>query len=290
MRAQRLPHNPILRHTPQVDARVGSNINGPSLIRVPDWLPNPLGRYYLYFAHHTGPCIRLAYADSLEGPWQIHAAGTLRLEDAHFIDHIASPDVHADVERRELRMYYHGLLVPEGHQQGTRVALSCDGLSFTARKELLGAPYMRVFRWGGMYYALAMPGIFFRSADGLTAFERGPTLFTRDFRHCALLLRGNLLHVFFTVVGEAPERILHAAIDLTPDWLDWQVDGRQSLLEPEQDWEGATLPLAPSVRGPIMDPARQLRDPAIFEEDGRTYLLYSVAGERGIAIAELLEV
>jgi hypothetical protein len=32
----------------------------------------------------------------------------------------------------------------------------------------------------------------------------------------------------------------------------------------------------------------QLRDPAIFEDDdGRTYLLYSVAGESGIAIAEL---
>jgi hypothetical protein len=31
----------------------------------------------------------------------------------------------------------------------------------------------------------------------------------------------------------------------------------------------------------------QLRDPAIFEEDGRTYLLYAVAGESGIAIAEL---
>ena len=32
----------------------------------------------------------------------------------------------------------------------------------------------------------------------------------------------------------------------------------------------------------------QLRDPAIFEEDGRIYLLYAVAGESGIAIAEVL--
>ena len=31
-----------------------TNINGPSLIQVPDWLPNPLGKYYLYFAHHKG--------------------------------------------------------------------------------------------------------------------------------------------------------------------------------------------------------------------------------------------
>jgi hypothetical protein len=32
----------------------------------------------------------------------------------------------------------------------------------------------------------------------------------------------------------------------------------------------------------------QLRDPAIFEENGRVYLLYAVAGESGIAIAEVL--
>jgi hypothetical protein len=31
----------------------------------------------------------------------------------------------------------------------------------------------------------------------------------------------------------------------------------------------------------------ELRDPAVFEEGGRIYLLYSVAGERGIALAEV---
>ena len=37
-----------------MDARMGANINGPSLIRVPSWLSNAMGRYYLYFAHHKG--------------------------------------------------------------------------------------------------------------------------------------------------------------------------------------------------------------------------------------------
>jgi hypothetical protein len=36
-----------------------------------------------------------------------------------------------------------------------------------------------------------------------------------------------------------------------------------------------------------MQPVNQLRDPAIFEEDGRIYLLYAIAGEQGIAIGEL---
>ena len=30
----------------------GENINGPSLIKVPDWIKSPLARYYLYFSHH----------------------------------------------------------------------------------------------------------------------------------------------------------------------------------------------------------------------------------------------
>jgi hypothetical protein len=34
---------------------------------------------------------------------------------------------------------------------------------------------------------------------------------------------------------------------------------------------------------------RQLRDPAIHQEGGKTYLLYCVAGESGIAIAEYRE-
>jgi hypothetical protein len=61
------------------------------------------------------------------------------------------------------------------------------------------------------------------------------------------------------------------------------------VLAPETAYEGAGLPLAPSEGGKIDGPARQLRDPAIFEEDGQTYLLYAVAGEQGLAIARLIE-
>jgi hypothetical protein len=59
------------------------------------------------------------------------------------------------------------------------------------------------------------------------------------------------------------------------------------VLEPELEYEGGNLPRVPSVRGLAREPACQLRDPAIFRENGHTYLLYSVAGEHGIAIAEL---
>ena len=83
-------------------------------IRVPDWIEQPLGRYYLYFAHHDGRYIRLAYADDVHGPWQTHEPGVLPLEASHFGGHIASPDAHVDEERRRIRLYYHGAEYPSG--------------------------------------------------------------------------------------------------------------------------------------------------------------------------------
>jgi hypothetical protein len=286
MRVTRLSCSPILSPDAPTDARVGSNINGPSLIRVPEWIDRPLGRYYLYFAHHRGATIRLAYADDLAGPWTIYEPGTLRLADSYFVDHIASPDVHVDEERRVLRMYFHGLLPLEGNQQTTRVALSVDGLSFTAQPELLGAPYFRVFRWQGWHYAIGMPGIVYRSRDGLHDFERGPTLFTSNMRHSALKLDGDRLSIFYTNAGDCPERILLSTIMLTPDWQAWSASEPVEVLRPELPYEGVEEPLEPSRRGYIMGPVQQLRDPEIFREGDRTYLLYAVAGEHGIGIAE----
>ena len=106
IRAVRFPENPII--TPTSSQTLGENINGPSLLRVPSWVQRPLGRYYLYFAHHGGKFIRLAYALRLSGPWKVHEPGTLRLEQApRCNDHIASPDIHVDSVRREILMYFH---------------------------------------------------------------------------------------------------------------------------------------------------------------------------------------
>ena len=59
-----------------MDDRIGTNINGPSLIRVPAQVwPQPLGRYYLYFSHHKGAFIRLAYADDLSVRGKFTAGG-----------------------------------------------------------------------------------------------------------------------------------------------------------------------------------------------------------------------
>ena len=298
LRVERLGAGPIIR--PGMDARMGSNINGPSLVRAPQWVAHPLGKYYLYFGHHQGEYIRLAYADDLTGPWRLHEPGVLDLAASHFVRHIASPDVHVDPARREVRLYYHGPLTaaeragPAGRWggQATRVAVSPDGIHFTARDEVLGAPYLRLLRYGDWHYALGMPGILFRSRDGLRDFEEGPNAFATvapGMRHAAFLRRGDVLRVFYTNRGDCPERVLAADVDLRPRWTDWRPGAPVEVLAPETAYEGADLPLEPSAGGWIAGPARQLRDPAIFEEDGQTYLLYAVAGEQGLAIARLVE-
>ena len=316
---ERLGDGPIV--SPSSHPSIGVNIQGPSLVRVPDWVEAPLGRYYLYFADHKGRYIRLAYADRLEGPWTVHVPGTLHLEQTPFpkesleipddrlktaeqgqraagrqmphsvayemtTPHIASPDVHIDADNRRFVMYYHGL--EEVGRQVSRVAVSTDGLAFDSGEEILGRTYMRVFNYRGTTYALAMPGQFYRSSTPLGGFEEGPRLFNPDMRHAAVLLRGDALYVFWTQVGHAPERILLSTIDLRGDWNEWRESEPVEVLRPERPWEGADEPLTPSVRSVAYGMVNQLRDPAIYVEGDEVYLLYAVAGESGIAIARVL--
>ena len=199
--------------------------------------------------------------------------------------HIASPDVHVDDENGRIVMYFHGL--ESFSSQKTGVATSRDGIHFEARPEILGRNYWRAFPHDGYVYALAMPGQLYRSQEWLTGFEAGPLLFNPDMRHAALLKKGDTLHVFWTQVGHAPERILLSTIDLSGDWGGWRETDAQEVLRPETDWEGADAPLEPSVRSVAYGRVNQLRDPAVYVEDGDVYLLYAVAGESGIAIARL---
>ncbi|MEM9175636.1 MAG: hypothetical protein AAGC67_10410, partial [Myxococcota bacterium] len=276
--------------------------------------------YYLYFADHKGDRIRLAYADRLEGPWTLHPPGALGLARSHFAveppevgwwtlqamrflawtrgvrvthsierelttPHIASPDVHVDPANRRFVMYFHGL---DGFaSQSTRAALSKDGVHFEARPEILGRTYLRAFAYRGETYALAMPGQLYRARDAISGFEPGPRLFEPDMRHAGLLVRGDTLHVFWTRVGDAPEVILRSTIDLRGPWESWRERDAFEVLRPAFDWEGADAPVEPSIRSVAAGHVNQLRDPFVFEEDGRTFLLYAIAGESGLALAEL---
>lgn len=332
----RFNENPIIRPE-MLPGADGANIAGPSLIRVPKWLPNPLGKYYLYFADHKGTYIRLAYADRVEGPWRIHEPGSLRLQQMVDVakslpgadgsqikgGHIASPDVHIDEARKEIRMYFHFQMAPTatwGHRSA--VALSKDGVQFEiVSKAPIGEPYVRVFQWDGFYYAINRSAALSRSRDGLTGFEVGNPGFAEavghktlpgsptakpsstakkvqeltgegdGIRHTAIKIDGNVLTVFYSRTGDLPESILCSRVTLTGDWKAWRLSPPVKVLEPERDYEGVNAPLKiPSNAEMRVLPRplfRELRDPCIFRDEGVTYLLYSVAGERGIAGAVL---
>ena len=314
-------HVIVPRDHPDLPTEHGDfNVQGPSVILTPEWLPHPasesLGRYLLYFAHHWGASIRLATADHPTGPWRIVSTNVLHVDDVgRAMDptdqrrHVASPDVHVDNATRSLRMYFHGHLTEAvaGHlpswgryptmDQHTLVATSHDGLRFhpTDDDRAISPSYHRAFRWHGHWYGLSMPSGLCRSVDGLSDFEVGPSLFDDDeVRHSGLLVQGHELLVWFTRARSAPEQILRTTVDLRGDWMSWQPTPPVEVLRPTESWEGAGLPVEPTPRGPSFKPQHGLRDPFVLdisaEDDpdavGR-WLFYAAAGEFSLGVTRL---
>jgi hypothetical protein len=150
----------------------GANINGPCLIRVPDWLKpeekaHPTAVYYLYFASHSGHYIRMAWSAELTGPYTLYntdpdAASMGVLDNRRPIEFIngntiqpvdcASPDVVVDQEKQCLLLFFHvnrSTRLPKTVQgdgwfdtrgQATYVATSRTGLNFNGGPEVARSP------------------------------------------------------------------------------------------------------------------------------------------------------
>ena len=161
----------------------GANINGPSLIRVPDWISpddraHPSAEYYLYFGDHDGSYIRMAWAQDLTGPWTLHDIGSNVPEGQRGVldnggrdtdvgngivieeNHFSSPDVHVDNENQRIVMYFHSgsSTFFNGNEQNSQyswVTTSPHGLDFNGNIEpvRLGTSYFRVFDHGDELYA-----------------------------------------------------------------------------------------------------------------------------------------
>ena len=321
LQPQRLAENPLI--TVRSSPSLGGNVNGPTVIRVPGWVERPLGKYYMYFANHMGDFVRLAYADAVTGPWTIYEPGVLHARDTAFFrqqpdpvetlddfyTHVASPEILIDPERRRFVMWVHGWWTSgerwpsnprdarawarqNGYGQFTQPAESADGVHFTVRPAITKTSYLRVFQRGRFYYGVSRLGLVSRSTDPLASFESGPNLFRESsyasrVRHVALVQRGERMYVFFTGIGDAPERVLVSTVELSSDWTTWRALAPVDVLRPEAAYECANLPNAPSEAGDINEPARQIRDPFVFEDAGKTYLFYATCGEQGIAAAEI---
>ena len=59
------------------------------------------------------------------------------------------------------------------------------------------------------------------------------------------------------------------------------------LLRPAPGWEGGDLPMRPSIMGTAMDRLHELRDPALFTDNGQVYVAYCGGAESGIGIARV---
>jgi hypothetical protein len=317
----RFVENPLV--TLSMSSTLGDNANGPTVIRVPSWVEHPLGRYYMYFAHHKGRFIRLAYADSVRGPWKLYEPGVMKVQDTALYrpqpdpadsppgayTHVASPEIYVDDAHRRIVLWAHGMwtngerwpqdkaeagawLRQHGYAQFTQTAESSDGLSFHALPAISKQSYLRVFEHDGQLYAMARLGQLLRADDPLAPFELGPNPF-RDspykdrVRHVAMLEREGVLHIFFTAIRDAPESLLHTTMKTDGDWSAWKIGEVETVLEPAAPYECAGMPVEQSAVGEIDHAARQIRDPDVLVDGDATYLFYTFCGEQGVAGAEV---
>jgi hypothetical protein len=176
--ATRFAQNPLITVTSSTS--LGNNVNGPTLIRVPAWVKHPLGRYYLYFAHHRGEFVRMAYANSLVGPWKIYEPGVQHVRDTAFdrpdksvssglYTHVASPEAYVDNNKKRILLWSHGFwtegktppnpgdprpwLQQNSYGQFTQVAESEDGIHFKSHTAITKESYLRVFPYGATFMA-----------------------------------------------------------------------------------------------------------------------------------------
>jgi hypothetical protein len=326
--------------------REGVNINGPSVIRIPDWIgpedrADPNAVYYMYFAHHGGNYIRLGWAEDIEGPWYLYQVGAgVSVGDRGVLDlggddeinigngvtiynHIASPDVHVDDENRRIIMYFHGPTRVNGNcmYQKSLVATSTYGLDFSDGIEpvRLGRFYFRVFEYKANLYTTSNSGYLFKAQDPNDPWvlpagfdfcddlwtKRPDSPFQNDIddanfagvpdqplrvRHSAVRLVGDMLQVFYSRIGDCPERIMMSTIDLSVgDYDVWDPTyPPEEILQAELDWEGGDIPPSNSQGSTAPENVNQLRDPCIFKDvDGTLYLFYCGRGEDAIGIAQI---
>ncbi|MGB0369939.1 MAG: hypothetical protein ACPGN3_01215 [Opitutales bacterium] len=154
---------PIIDKQSFIDAGLpegGDNINGPTCIRVPDWVAvedraHPTAQYYLYFASHAGNAyfIPMAWAAKIEGPWTLfnaginddpRVAGTGVLDmgdsklqangkpqfyphggaEARFKSNIASPDIVIDHVNQQFILFFHS---PTEKNKGSKHGFTTGG-------------------------------------------------------------------------------------------------------------------------------------------------------------------
>jgi hypothetical protein len=169
--------------------------------------------------------------------------------------------------------------------------VSKDGLHFEPAGGILAPFYARVFTHEGSDFCIAKglmdDSLLMRRPAGSpdTPFETVKKILPR-MRRCAVWIDGLRPYVAYSRIGDAPEHIVLSYADMTGAATEWKFSAPVSLLKPQKTWEGAKHPVRPSQPGLAKGPVNELRDPALFAEGETMFLIYSIAGESGLAIAK----
>jgi hypothetical protein len=277
------------------------NINGPSCLRTPNFIKNPLGKYLLYFAHHAGEFIRVAYSDDIFTNWKIlnHKINNVSKEKL-FHDHVASPDLYVDNIENKIYMFFHSRIKGSRKQQ-TFLSKSDDGVNFELVGGSLGLPFyfrhvitetktFALTKGGNLYINSIGPIIgTWRALNNINTGKSNEEVMHNKFgsiRHLSLIYYMKTLITFYTKIGDAPERIYAAKIEESEKGI-WLISKEFEITRPEFNFEGVNLDLDASVSGPSLKEENALRDPYVFQDGENYYLFYSCAGESGIAVGKL---
>jgi len=247
------------------------NMNGPMPIRPRPWMHKELQQFpvILYYSSHNDNV--KGFVQLMGGgegqPWKMIIPNKnlelsfpeTRCESLH------SPSIFVEDDSRRLYMYIHGHSCGVNGQP-TMLLISEDGISW--KMENNDPPHQQKLLLeqlfyltvpvpiGDYYYALAktqensVGSAMLLRARALTGpFEEGPIL-ARGLRHMDIIhVVGSTMYIVFTMIGDAPERILLGTIELPPaaetagvnssshNWMDAVLLPGTTLISPQRNYE-----------------------------------------------------
>jgi hypothetical protein len=283
----------------------GGNFSGCTFFVNPGYLDSRFyNQYVLYFAHHSGNFIRVATSKNIYGDWTFPNLEILKIENFNEIhDHIASPEVFLDQESKTLNLFFHSR-VPGSREQQTFLATSKDGVSFDLKPMISFLPfYLRVCVHNGGVFGVTKGGNFFshigsdfsngwRYLDNIDSpgleFEKF-NYFNENgnMRHLHIVSHKETLLVFYTRIGDAPERIYAKSLKVHPDNSHLEISEEIEVMRPQIAFECQTASITKSQPGLSETFELAFRDPFVFTENELNLLFYSYGGESGIAVCQI---
>lgn len=320
---------PLLNPRASMD-RFGS-VNSPMPVKIRAWMSKSLQThsYVLYFSSHidvpkvTENVSLLVATEAITGPWMQSVGTQLKFSDIP-CKSFHSPSVAVDDRVEVLHMFVHG-------HKCKNVKGSQPTLAFSSRDALnwkfaaqLDDTLKNVFYLtpptaqhpDGFYYSVAKTqesrtgsGVLCRSLHLEGPFEVGPVV-SQGMRHADVqLVKNRYLFIFFTLIGDEPERILLGTIDTFQgalNWMDWRLLPGPTIFEPTATSGGPdgldvrirterSDAILPSRPGPSSGDDGGTRDPRFisslssgtksFGDILSGYLFFAAHGETIISVA-----